>query len=123
MAILDLAFHPFAYVTIAELSDYWRLSRERVLEHLAAGHFEAIQLGPGVYRVRAQTALAFERQMLVTKREASGSVVVWPAARARGAGSKRVKTPEPALTSAAPTPQAGDGVSTSTRSGGGNRLG
>jgi hypothetical protein len=97
MAILDLALHPFAYVTIAELSDYWRLSRERVLEHLAAGHFEAIELGPGVYRVRAQTALAFERQVLVGKPEPAGSVVVWPTNRVRAATAKDSKSADPVL--------------------------
>ncbi len=83
MAIMDLALHPFAYVTIAELSDYWRVSRIRVLEHIAAGRFEAIEFAPGIYRVRASTALAFERQIAVTRPIPTSSVVAWPADRAR----------------------------------------
>jgi hypothetical protein len=78
MAILDLASHPFAYVTIAELSDYWRLSRVRVIEHVAAGRLEAIELGPGIYRVRTATALAFERENLVGNSPRGASVVPWP---------------------------------------------
>jgi hypothetical protein len=68
MAIVDLAFHPFAYVTIAELADYWRLRKHMVMEHIDAGNVEAIQLGPGVYRVRTSTALAFEQRCLVPSR-------------------------------------------------------
>jgi hypothetical protein len=83
MAILDLAVHPFAYVTIAELCDYWRLSREHVLAHVAAGHFETIELGPGIYRVRASTALEFERQRVVARPEPGRSLVVWPPDRSR----------------------------------------
>jgi hypothetical protein len=77
MAILDLASHPFAYVTVAELSNYWRLSRDRVLDHVVAGHLEAIELGPGIYRVRVSTALAFERQSLVNAPR-HASLVAWP---------------------------------------------
>ncbi|MQA31213.1 MAG: hypothetical protein GEU82_15500 [Luteitalea sp.] len=65
MAIVDLTFHPFTYVTIAELAEYWRLRKQRVLEHINAGDVEAIKLGPGIYRVRTSTALAFEARSAV----------------------------------------------------------
>jgi hypothetical protein len=65
MAIVDLTFHPFAYVTIAELAEYWRLRKARVLDHIKAGHFEAIQLGPKIYRIRTSAALAFEQRCIV----------------------------------------------------------
>jgi hypothetical protein len=64
MAIVDLEYHPFAYVTIRELAEYWRLPKRRVLHHIRAGNFEAIQLGPGIYRVRTTAALAFEQRAL-----------------------------------------------------------
>jgi hypothetical protein len=62
MAILDLATHPWAYVTVGELADYWRVSAQQVMTYLASGAFEGINLGPGVYRIRTSAALDFERR-------------------------------------------------------------
>ena len=64
MAIVDLEYHPFAFVTIGELAEYWRLTRRHVLDHIAAGNVEAIQLGHGIYRIRTATAIAFEQRAL-----------------------------------------------------------
>jgi excisionase family DNA binding protein len=63
MAIIDLKYHPFAYVTIGELAEYWRLRRRHVIEHINAGDVEAIKVGPG-YRIRTTTAIAFEQRAL-----------------------------------------------------------
>jgi hypothetical protein len=65
MAIVDLAVHPYAYVTIAELAGYWRLPQSSVMAYVRAGHFEAIKFGAGIYRVRTRTALEFERRSIV----------------------------------------------------------
>jgi hypothetical protein len=77
MAIFDLAFHPFAYITVAELAEYWRLRKRRVLAHIDAGEIEAIQLAPGIYRVRTSTALAFERRAAVRAARPPGTLVPW----------------------------------------------
>jgi hypothetical protein len=65
MAIVDLAVHPYAFVTVAELACYWRLPNRAVLDYIYGGGLEAIRFGPGVYRIRTKTALEFERRALV----------------------------------------------------------
>jgi hypothetical protein len=77
MAIVDLSLHPFTYVTIAELAEYWRLQRRHVLEHINAGDVEAIKLGPGIYRVRTSAALAFEARCVVPTSNCSRPLVTW----------------------------------------------
>ena len=79
MAIFDLASHPHAFVTVRELAEYWRLSQTRVLAHMRGGEFEAIQLGPSVYRIRTATALEFERRSKVrSERSRRKKRLAWP---------------------------------------------
>jgi excisionase family DNA binding protein len=93
MAILDLAFHPFAYVTINELAEYWRLGRRRVLDHIKAGHVEAIQLGPGLYRIRTITALTFERACAVPSARRGPAPAAWVSRSQRTTGIRPLGAP------------------------------
>jgi excisionase family DNA binding protein len=65
MPIRDLASHQARYVTIAELAEYWGVSRQQIYKRIASGALEAIQLGSRLVRVRTMAALEYERQALV----------------------------------------------------------
>ena len=66
MAIRDLASHHARYVTIAELAEYWGVSRQQIYKRIEAGALEAIQLGSRLVRVPATAALEYERRARVT---------------------------------------------------------
>ena len=66
MAIRDLAAHSANFVTVAELADYWAVSRQQVYKRIESGALEAIRLGARLYRVRTRAALEFERRASVT---------------------------------------------------------
>ena len=53
MPIRDLATHSAPYVTIAELAEYWAVSRQQIYKRIESGALEAIRLGARLYRVRA----------------------------------------------------------------------
>jgi excisionase family DNA binding protein len=72
MAIIDLASHPYCFITVGELAEYWRLSRRRILEHLSAGHLEAIQFG-AIVRIRTDAARQFEQRAAVPSRSTPGT--------------------------------------------------
>lgn len=59
--LTDLATHPEAFVTVAQLADYWQIGRKQVLKLIESGALEAIRLGAKTYRIRASAALAFEQ--------------------------------------------------------------
>jgi excisionase family DNA binding protein len=61
MAIHDLNQHPCVYVSIAQLSEYWRVSRRYLLKQVDAGTLEAIRFGPRSFRISVPAALKFER--------------------------------------------------------------
>jgi excisionase family DNA binding protein len=65
MPIRDLADHPARYVTIAELAEYWAVSRQQIYKRIESGAIEAIQLGSRLYRVRTVAALEYERRASV----------------------------------------------------------
>jgi hypothetical protein len=73
MAILNLGSHPFVWVTVRELADYWRVSAGCVIEQIAAGGLDAIQIRPGIFRVRTDAAIEFEQRGRVT------AATRWPA--------------------------------------------
>ena len=52
MPIRDLASHQARYVTIAELAEYWGVSRQQIYKRIESGALEAIQLGARLVRVR-----------------------------------------------------------------------
>jgi excisionase family DNA binding protein len=65
MPITDLATHAAPYVTIAELAEYWAVSRQQIYKRIETGALAAIRLGARLYRVRTRAALAYERRALV----------------------------------------------------------
>lgn len=66
MPIRDLGTHPARYVTIAELAEYWGVSRQQIYKRIDSGALEAIQLGSRLVRVRTAAALEYERQARVS---------------------------------------------------------
>jgi excisionase family DNA binding protein len=65
MPILDLATHDSHYLTIAELADYWAVSRHQIYKHIESGALRAVRLGTRLYRVPRQAALDFERRVSI----------------------------------------------------------
>jgi excisionase family DNA binding protein len=65
MAIKNLATHPAVYVTVAELAEYWAVSRKQILKRIESGNLSAIRLGARLYRIRIEAALDFERRTAV----------------------------------------------------------
>ena len=78
MAIRDLASHQARYVTIAELAEYWGVSRQQIYKRIDSGALDAIQLGSRLVRVRTAAALEYERSARVgsAARAADQGVVV-----------------------------------------------
>lgn len=66
MRIRDLAEHSARYVTVAELAEYWAVSRQQIYKRIESGALGAIRLGSRLYRVRTCTALEYERRAQVT---------------------------------------------------------
>ena len=65
MPIRDLASHHARYVTIAELAEYWGVSRQQIYKRIDSGALDAIQLGSRLVRVRTAAALEYERNARV----------------------------------------------------------
>lgn len=65
MPIRDLASHQARYVTIAELAEYWGVSRQQIYKRIDSGALDAIQLGSRLVRVRTVAALEYERNASV----------------------------------------------------------
>jgi excisionase family DNA binding protein len=65
MPIRDLAAHTAHFVTVAELADYWAVSRQQIYKRIESGALEAICLGSRLYRVRTAVALEYERRASV----------------------------------------------------------
>ena len=62
MPVRDLLNHSEPYVTVAELADYWLVSRKQIYKQIDAGLLPAIRLGPRLLRIRTADALEFERK-------------------------------------------------------------
>jgi excisionase family DNA binding protein len=69
LAIRDLATHDSHYVTVAELAQYWAVSRRQIYKRIESGALDAIRLGSRLYRVRTRAALEYERRVSVTSTE------------------------------------------------------
>ena len=63
MVITNLNTHAASYVTVAELAEYWDVTRQLVYKHIQSGLLPAMQLGPRCFRVRTKDALEFERMV------------------------------------------------------------
>ena len=66
MRIRDLAAHSACYVTVAELAEYWAVSRKQIYKRIESGALDAIKLGPRLFRVRTTDALQYEQRTTVT---------------------------------------------------------
>jgi excisionase family DNA binding protein len=65
MRIRDLATHPGRYLTVAELAEYWAVSRQQIYKRIESGALATIRFGVRCYRIPTQSALAFERRAQV----------------------------------------------------------
>ena len=65
MPIRDLAAHTARFVTVAELADYWSVSRQQIYKRIESGALDAICLGSRLYRIRTAAALEYERRASV----------------------------------------------------------
>lgn len=61
MGIANLKTHSASYVTVAELAEYWEVTRQLVYKHIQSGLLPAMRLGPRCFRVRTADAIEFER--------------------------------------------------------------
>ena len=61
MAVRDLQSHSESYVTVADLAEYWLVSRKQIYKQIEAGALPAIRLGPRLLRIRTEDAREFER--------------------------------------------------------------
>jgi len=71
--LADLKSHQEPYVTIAELAEYWMISRKHIYKQIDAGTLRAIRLGPRLLRVRTADAIDFERRAKLQQPEANAS--------------------------------------------------
>jgi excisionase family DNA binding protein len=60
--LTDLESYASPFVTVRQLSEYWKISRQQVLRLIETGRLESVRLGPKTYRIRVEAALAFERR-------------------------------------------------------------
>ena len=63
MRIRDLATHPGRYLTVAELAEYWAVSRQQIYKRIESGALATIRFGVRCYRIPTGSALAFERRV------------------------------------------------------------
>jgi excisionase family DNA binding protein len=63
MVITNLNTHSASYVTVAELAEYWEVTRQLVYKHIQSGLLPAMRLGPRCFRVRTSDALEFEKML------------------------------------------------------------
>ena len=91
MAIRDLVSHQARYVTIAELAEYWGVSRQQIYKRIDSGALEAIQLGSRLVRVRTAAALEFEQRARVDpSRDREEAVLSGAEKMPKAIGLKRV---------------------------------
>ena len=69
MRIRDLATHPARYLTVAELAEYWAVSRQQIYKRIENGALGTIRFGVRCYRIPTRSALAFERRAQVGNRD------------------------------------------------------
>ena len=73
MRIRDLATHPGRYLTVAELAEYWGVSRQQIYKRIESGALGTIRFGVRCYRIPTRSALAFERCAQVVNRNPQGA--------------------------------------------------
>ena len=75
MGISNLKTHSTSYVTVAELAEYWEVTRQLVYKHIQTGLLPAMRLGPRCFRVRTTDAIEFERLLSSKSTPVPGSNV------------------------------------------------
>ena len=68
MRIRDLATHPAQYITVAELAEYWAVSRQQIYKRIESGALNNMRFGARCYRIPTQSAVALERSAQVGHR-------------------------------------------------------
>lgn len=58
--IRQLESHTDTFVTVAELADYWLVSRKQIYKQIQAGTLPAVRIGPRLLRIRTVDAFRFE---------------------------------------------------------------
>jgi excisionase family DNA binding protein len=61
MAIVDLETHPAPYLTVSELAEYWKVSRNHIRKAIQSGKLAALRFGPHVCRIATSAACQYER--------------------------------------------------------------
>jgi excisionase family DNA binding protein len=89
MPVRDLQTHPDPYVTVAELAEYWLVSRKQIYKQIDAGTLPAIRLGPRLLRIRTPDALEFERRAYISSGSAHTEQQYPESEPARGARRAR----------------------------------
>jgi len=60
--ITDLETHPRAFVTVAELAEYWAVSRQQIYGQISTGTLSAINIGNHLFRIKTADAIKFEQR-------------------------------------------------------------
>ena len=82
MAIRDLATHQAQYVTIAELAEYWAVSRQQIYKRIESGGLEAIRLVrvlTAFVRARHSITSAAPLSALRRSKSSTGRATLWDA--------------------------------------------
>ena len=79
MRIRDLATHPGRFLTVAELAEYWAVSRQQIYKRIESGALGTIRFGVRCYRIPTRSALAFERRAQAVNRNPMSTPVPGPA--------------------------------------------
>ena len=83
MPIRNLSTHPAHFLTVAELAEYWAVSRQQIYKRIESKALGAIRLGSRLYRVPTGEALDYERRASVASLPTSnGSTRAAPEAKA-----------------------------------------
>ncbi len=69
MRLHDLVTHPSHYLSVAQLCEYWALSRNEIYKQIEAGTLPVVRLGPRLYRVRKEEAIRFEQRAGLSRKQ------------------------------------------------------
>ena len=86
MVINNLNTHSASYVTVAELAEYWDVTRQLVYKHIESGLLPAMRLGPRCVRVRTRDAIEFEKLL------SSKSISAGPNGGSRGSSFQLIRS-------------------------------
>lgn len=81
----DLARWPHPHVAPTQLAQYWGVHPRTIIRWLRRGQLRGLRLPGGLWRIRRQDALAFERALFAGATQADPSAPVPPRGPGRGA--------------------------------------